>query len=806
MIRNFLKIAWRNLVKNRTYSIINITGLAVGLASFILIALYVVDELSYDRYNEKAERIYRVNSDIRFGGTELHLAVSSDPMGPTLKKDYPQVEEYTRIYASSGDKQVKKGDQFINEANVMHADSTFFSVFTIPALYGDTRTALNEPNTVVITATTAKKYFETTNAIGKVIEADGIPYKVTAVIKDIPRTSHFTADFIFTMDNANYNFGNFLSHNHQTYIVLKPGTDYKIFEKNFHQVIAKYVVAQAKQFMQINSMEEFEKAGNKLEYSLMPVTDIHLHSDRVAELGVNGDIQYVYVFAAVALIVLLIACVNFMNLSTARSANRAREVGIRKVLGTNRGSLIRQFLLESIVTAFIASIIAVGAAVLLLPYFNTLANKTLEIGGLADPRVLPFLILLPFVIGILAGSYPALYLSAFRPIAVLKGKLSGGSKKSGVRNVLVVFQFATCIFLVIGTLVVYNQLNYIQSKKLGFNKDQVLIVDGTGDMGGKARTFKNEVLKISGVSAGTMSSFLPVPSSRNDNTFSRESVLDSKNGMNMQVWTVDDEYAKVVGTEMLQGRFFSKDFPTDTFGIVINESTAAWLGGGNVLGKKIYSFEGQDNHAVALTVLGVVKNFHFESLKKNIGPLMFRLGRSHGIASFKVNTANIQNLVEQVEKKWTAMAPGRPFRYRFMDESFTNMYRDEQRVGKIAFTFALLAIIIACLGLFGLATFMAEQRTKEIGIRKVLGASVQGLIRLLSIDFLKLVLFSFVLAAPLAWYFMNQWLQDFAFRINITWWIFLVAGMLAVIIALLTVSFQAVRAALANPIKSLRTE
>jgi putative ABC transport system permease protein len=723
-----------------------------------------------------------------------------------LKKDYPQVEEFTRIYASDGSKQIKKGDQFINEEAVFNADSTFFNVFTLPAIYGDTRTALNEPNTVVITETTAKKYFETTNALGKIIEADGTPYKVTAVIKDIPRTSHFTADFIFTMDNTDYNYGNFLSHNHQTYIVLKPGTDYKAFEKNFDQVIDKYVVAQAKQFMQIKNMEEFEKAGNKLEYSLMPVTDIHLRSDRVAELAANGDIMYVYIFGTVALIVLLIACINFMNLSTARSANRAREVGIRKVLGTDRGSLIRQFLLESIVTTFIASIIAVGAAILLLPYFNTLANKTLEIGGLTDARVLPFLVLLPVVIGILAGSYPALYLSAFRPIAVLKGKLSGGARKSGVRNVLVVVQFATCIFLVIGTLVVYNQLNFIQSKKLGFNKEQLLIINGVSAMENNATAFKNEVLKLNGVSGATMSPYLPVPSWRNDNTLSRTPVLDSKDGMNMQTWVVDAEYAGILGLEMVQGRFFSKDFPSDSSGVVINESTAAWVGSGNVVGKKIYSFDGQQSESKPLTILGVVKNFHYESLRKNIGPLIFSLGRRNATAVFKVNTANIKNLVQQVEQKWTAMAPGRPFSYQFMDESFDNMYRGEQRVGKIAFTLALLAIIIACLGLFGLATFMAEQRTKEIGIRKVLGASVQGLIRLLSVDFLKLVLISFVFAAPLAWFIMNKWLQDFAFRINITWWIFVVAGMLAFIIALLTVSFQAIKAALANPVKSLRTE
>jgi putative ABC transport system permease protein len=806
MIQNFLKVAWRNLIKNRTFSIINITGLAAGLACFILIALYVIDELSYDRFNEKADRIFRINADIRFGGADLKLATTSDPMGPTLKKDYPQVEEFVRFYTASGSKQVKKGDQYIVEADVMHADSTLFNVFTLPALHGDTRTALNEPNTVVITASTAKKYFATTDAVGKIIEADGTPYKVTAVIRDIPRNSHFKADFIFSMDNVHYDWGSYLSHNLQTYLLLKPGTDWKEFQKNFRQFIDKYVVAQARQFMDISNLDEFERAGNKLEYSLMPLTDIHLHSDRLSEMGVNGNIQYVYVFSAVALIVLLIACVNFMNLSTARSANRAREVGIRKVLGTARDSLIKQFLVESIVTSFIASIIAVGIAILLLPYFNSLANKDLTVGGLLDMRILPFLVLLPVIVGVMAGSYPALYLSSFKPIAVLKGKLSTGAKKSTVRNALVVFQFATCIFLVIGTIVVYNQLRYIQSKKLGFNKDQVLIIDDVGELGNNAAAFKNEILKLSGVSSGTLSPFLPVPSWRNDNTMSREPVLDPKSGMNMQTWTVDADYAQTLGLELVQGRFFSKDFPTDSAAVVINETTAAWVGSGNVIGKKIYNFESQDNTPIPLTIIGVVKNFHYESLKQQIGPLMMRLGKVTGMASFKVNTSNIQSLVKEVEKKWTAMAPGRPFRYRFMDESFNNMYNNEQRVGKIAFTFAVLAIIIACLGLFGLATYMAEQRTKEIGIRKVLGASVQGIVQLLSIDFLKLVAISFVFAAPAAWYFMNRWLQDFAYRINISWWVFAVAGVLAIVIALVTVSYQAIKAALANPVQSLRTE
>jgi putative ABC transport system permease protein len=807
MIRNFLKVAWRNLVKNRTFSIINIAGLAAGLTCFILISLHIVDELSYDRYNEKADRIYRIHSDIRFGGADLKLAVASDPMGAALKKDYPQVEEYVRFYNSGSYKRVKKGSQYILERDVIHADSTLFNVFTLPAIQGDTRTALNEPNTVVISATTAKKYFETTtNAVGRVLEVDGLPYKVTAVIRDIPGASHFKADLIFSMDNVVYTWGSYINHNHQTYILLKPGTDPKGFEKKFKQYIEKYVVPQAKQFMSINSMEEFEKAGNKLEYSLMPLTDIHLQSDRLFEIGINGNIQRIYIFGTVALMVLLIACVNFMNLSTARSANRAREVGIRKVLGTDRASLIKQFLVESIVTAVFAFLIAAGAAILFLPLFNLLANKSLTPGAMFDARILPFLIILPLIVGILAGSYPALYLSAFRPIAVLKGKISGRAKKSSVRNVLVVFQFATCIFLVISTIVVYNQLRYIQSKKLGFNKEQVLVVNDVNELRSGATAFKNEILKINGVVSGTLSPYLPVSSSRNEITLSKEPVLNPQNGMTMQAWTVDVDYAKTLGLEIVQGRFFSKNFFTDSSGVVINESTAAWVDTGDVIGKKIYSFDNQDNVATALTIVGVVRNFHYESLKQNVGPLIMRLGMADAMASFKVNTSNIQQLIKEIEKKWSNMMPGRSFRYRFMDESFANMYRDEERVGQIAFTFSLLTIIISCLGLFGLATFMAEQRTREIGIRKVLGASVQRLIYLLSFDLLKPVAISFVFAAPAAWFVMNKWLQDFAYRINITWWVFVAAGLLAFVIALVTVSFQALKAARKNPIKSLRSE
>jgi putative ABC transport system permease protein len=812
MIKNYLKIAWRNLVKNKTFSLINISGLASGLACFILIALYVADELSYDRYNDKAGRIYRINADIVFGGNKLHLAVASDPMGAALKKDYPQVEEYVRFYSSNGSKLVKKGNDFIRENNVAHADSTLFNVFTLPAVAGDTRIALNEPNTVVISESTAKKYFGTTDAIGKTIETDDegkTLYKVTAVIKDIPHNSHFNFDMIFSMDNVDYQWGNFLSHNHQTYLLLKPGTDYKAFEKNFKQFVEKYVVPQAAQFMQIKSMDEFEKSGNKLEYSLMPLTEIHLRSDRFPELGINGNIQYVYIFSAVALFVLILACINFMNLSTARSASRAKEVGIRKVMGSEKRFLIRQFLTESFLTTILSTILAIGLAWLCLTWFNNLSGKQLLISDLLQTKYLIFLIALPFLVGLLAGIYPAFVLSAFNPITVLKGKLSSGLKKSALRNALVITQFTTSIFLIAATIIVFRQLNYIQTKKLGFSKDQVLIINGTNALGNNKDAFKNEISKLTGVKGSAYAGYLPVSgSSRNDNSYSPEAAMTSQNGINMQTWNIDYDYIPFMQMQIVKGRNFSREFGTDSNATIINESTARLLGWKDPIGKKLYTFY-QDRIGTRLIyreVIGVVKDFHFESMKENIGPLCFRLADNSWVTAFKVSSSNIKELVGTIENKWKTMTAGVPFSYQFMDEAFDNMYRVEQRTGKLGLTLAVIAILIACLGLFGLATYTAEQRIKEIGVRKVLGATISNIISMLSKDFLKLVLISSIIAFPVAWWAMHKWLQDFAYRINIGWWIFLASALIALLIALITVSSQAIKAALANPVKSLRTE
>jgi putative ABC transport system permease protein len=810
MIRTFFKVALRNLSKHKAFSFINIFGLAVGLSCFLLLALYVVDEVSYDRFHQNADRIYRLNSNIRFGGSNLHMAVTSDMMGELLKKDYPQVENYTRIYVSSGSKMVRKQHDFITEFNVAHVDSTFFDVFTFPAIAGSTHRALANPGTVVLSESAAKKYFGSTDVVGKTIETNDRNnrfYKVTAVIRDMPGNSHFKFDFLFSMQNADYNWGQLLSHNFHTYLLLKKGTDPVAFAKNFAQYIDKYVMPQARQAMNVKNIEEFRKAGNDIEYSMIPLTHIHLLSDWTFDLSPSGSIQYVYIFSAVALFVLLIACINFMNLTTARSAGRAREVGIRKVLGSERHKLILQFLTESTLVALLAMMIAVCIVCLMLPGFNQLAAKTIDVKWVFGPVFLPFLVLMPFVVGLIAGSYPAFYLSRFRPILVLKGNLARSGSNSGLRSVLVVFQFATSIILIIGTLVIYRQLNFIRSKKLGFNKDRVLVIDNAYVLDKNLDAFKTEVLRLPGVSSGTVSSFLPVSnSSRNDNSFTKDPVANAKNGFDIQSWTVDQDYFRTMGMQLQKGRSFSRDFGGDSSAVVVSATTAKMLGYEDPIGKKIYTLGPDPTNTRAYSIIGVLNDFHFESLHQPIAPVVFFLGRSTGLVSFKLNQTNLPALLKGVETLWRTMAPGMPFSYRFMDDSFNEMYRADQRVGRIALIFSILAIFIACLGLFGLAAFIAEQRAKEIGIRKVLGATVQGIVQLLSKDFLRLVALAFLIAMPLSWYVMNRWLHDFAYRIDISWWIFVFAAIGSLGIALVTISFQAIKAAITNPVKNLRTE
>lgn len=809
MLQNYIKIAWRNLRKHKFYSFLNIFGLALGLASCLLITLYVVDELSFDKSFEHADRIYRINADIRFGGSDMSLAVSPDPLAFTLKKDYPQVEQVVRL-RENGSQLVRRSEQTENlkEEQVCFADSTFFKVFSLPLLMGDREKALKDPYTVVISESDALKYFGKENPMGKGLAVDNEQtYTVTGVMQDIPAQSHLRdINMLLSMSsNPESRLNGWGSHNFNTYLLLKEGVDPRQFENNFETVLQKYTAKWLVSFLGA-SLDEIRKSGSYLRYSLMPLTKIHLHSDRTAEINVNGNIQYVYIFAVVALFLLTIACVNFMNLATARSSNRAKEVGVRKALGSERSSLVNQFLTESVMLSFFSLALAIVLAYLALPLFNNLAGKQVRF-PIHEPGFWVSIFITGGVVGVLAGSYPAFFLSAFKPLKVLKNSVELQGKGGYLRNALVVFQFVISVMLIIGTGVIYRQLNFIQTKKLGFNKDQMLIVNDAYALDNQVKAFKEQVLRIPNVENATVTSFLPTPSSRTDHTFFPVGQMQQDKGINMQKWSVDYDFVKTMGLQIATGRPFQEEFPSDSTGIVINEAAAKVLGYADPVGKKIFGYEDQElKQRVDYTIIGVVKNFHFESLKKNIGALSLVLSRSSGTVVFKLNGGDMAQTVDQVEQLWKKMAPGQPFSYRFMDEDFNNVYRSEQRVGQIFITFATISIIIGCLGLFGLSAYTAERRTKEIGVRKVLGASVTNIVALLSKEFLRLIIIAILIGIPIAWFGMNLWLNDFAYHVDLAWWMFLAAGAIAIIIALLTVSFQSIKAALMNPVKSLRSE
>jgi putative ABC transport system permease protein len=810
MFRNYFKTAIRNLYKNKGFSAINIIGLACGLATCLLIILYVADELNYDHYNKKLSQIYRVDADIQFGGHHFDLASSPDPLGAALKSNFPQVKQYVRL-RDHGGFLVKKGNQNIQEDRVILSDSTLFDVFTLPMLAGDVHTALVNPNSVVLTESMAKKYFpktETTDVVGKTLTVnDTSLYKITGVVKDLPKESHFHYDFFVSIYGqlSPYEINQWTSNNFNTYIVLDKNANSKKFASQLDDFVMKYVEPLFKT-MNITK-EEFKKQGNYLHYNLIPLSRIHLYSHKDSELEANGNIQYVYIFSVIAFFILLIACVNFMNLSTARSSGRAKEVGVRKVLGSLRKNLITQFLTESMLISFISMILALAIAALLLPYFNTLSGKELTTQAFFSSWLLPSLLLLVIIVGLLAGIYPAFYLSSFKPVAVLKGKIAAGFKTGWLRSGLVVFQFAISIFLIIGTLVIYSQLNYIHNKNIGYDRGHVLIIKNTDALGNEAKVFKDEVLKLSGVQNATMTGFLPTAGWRSDSPLFPTPTTDTKNAISTQIWRIDENYIPTLGMKMEQGRNFSKDFPTDSSGIIINEAFAKLIGFRDAVNKPLYymnNFPSTD--FTKYHVIGVVRDFNFNSLHDVVTPLVFLLQPQNGSIAFSVNTANIGNLISSIQQIYKRAAPGQPFRYSFMDADFNKTYQAEQKMVGLSITFSILAILIACLGLFGLITYAATQRTKEIGIRKVLGASISNVVTMLSKDFLKLVLIAALIAFPVGWWAMNKWLQSFAYRIHVSWWIFLIAGITAILIALITVSFQAIKAAVANPVESLRTE
>ena len=802
MIKNYFKIAWRTLSKNKVFSVINILGFAIGLTCFILIAVFVIDELSYDKYPAQAENIYRINLSVAGNGDVAVYPLVDVAVGEGIKNAFPEVKVSTRIFSVSDF--VKYDDKQFKEEHLAFADSNFLQLFSIPLAEGNTTNALVQPNSIVVSRSFAKKYFGNGGAVGQSITV-GTPntvYKVTGVIDQVPTNSHFHFDAFLSMStfpNTNKTWSNL---GYYTYLLLNKNADPKKLEAKFPQLVAKYVVPEIQHDMGV-SLAEAQKSVNTFRFSLVPLTNIHLRSNTKFELEPNGDIQYVYIFSILALFILLLACVNFTNLSTARAIKRAREVGIRKVMGSVKNQLIIQFLSESVLFTFFSMLLSYVLIFLLLPYFNQLANKNISFAFFLNYKLILAVLLVTFIAGILAGIYPAFFLSSFNTIRVLKGSSMQGSQKKPLRSSLIVFQFFVSTALIIATVVIYQQLHYMQNKKLGYDKDQVLFLPDARLLGRDQTAFKQQLLQDNRVVSASISRSVPGGQIMDGTEIYPKNETSNGTEIHANISHVDYDYLRTLGIQILKGRNFSKDFPTDSSGIVINEAAVQQLGwtNDNAVGKTIVRSGQQE-----FKVVGIVADFNYASLKQKVAPLMMMLGGNFGGLIIKINTRDVKGFLSDLKKQWNSFNPVGPLEYNFLDEKFAALYASEQRTKQIFSAFAVLAIIIASLGLFGLSAFVIEQRTREIGIRKVLGASVQQVLLLVSKEFLLLVGIAFVISVPVTWWAMHEWLKDFAYRINIGTGVFIAAGLSAILIAFFTISFQAIRAAIANPVKSLRTE
>ena len=793
MLKNYFKIAFRNLWRHRVFSLINILGLTVGMTACFLIFLYVRFELSYDKFHSKGDRIYRIICDIKTPTETMKPGGPAWAVGPHLMGGFPQIEATVR---TTGDELlVRKGNIKFQEKKSLWADSSFFQVFDFKLIKGNPHTALNEPLNIVFSESAVKKYFGNKDPIGQTVllTGDGFTAKVTGVMKDIPENSMIQADMLVSMntltrklnpnlDNQWSNYGN------RTYVLLKPGTNATGFEKRLPAFLEKMNGTEMKELNMYPTLmlEKFPEA--------------YLHSTR--NDSNSGSIKNVYIFSIVAVFILLIACFNFVNLTTARSAERAKEVGIRKVVGAGRRQLTAQFIGESIMICIIAFILTLGAAALLLPSFNQLAGKTLSKGIFDNSQFVGILFLASIGIGLLAGIYPALVLSSFKPVTVLKGRFATGTKGILLRKGLVISQFTISIALIISTIIVYLQMNFMRSQDLGFSKDQMMVINSNGDPARDA--FMHAVEGLPSVKSVSMSS--SVPGGGNMGAYSK--IQNAKGVMqiaNLDLYFVDFDYLKQFNIKMVAGRMFSRQFMTDTTqAMILNESAVksfSYRSAQDAVGRDF------DQWGRKGKIIGVMKDFHFKSLQEEIKPLSMRIEPTGcSLVSVKVSGSNLPSTISAIESKWNALIPARPFSYFFLDEFFDEQYKSEQRFGKLFLNFAILAIIISCLGLLGLASYSTMQRTREIGIRKVLGATIPNIVNLLSREFLTLVGIAVIIASPIAWFAMHKWLLDFAYRIPISWWIFAIAAATATLIAILTVSFQAIKAAIANPVKSLRTE
>ncbi len=803
MFRNYLKIALRNIFKYKAYSFINIIGLSIGIAACILILLFVNDELSFDRNNINSDRIFRVHTDGQLSGREINIALSPPPLGEALTKEFPEVLAYTRLMPNRNMLIRYKNNVFV-ENNFFWADSGTFKVFTIPFLKGNPDKALAEPHTVVLTESLAKKYFGNEDPMDKIMNfEDGTPYTVRGVVKDCPPNAHWHYDMFASMSSIGLaNNDMWFNNSFFTYVLLNSKSSVHSLESKIEAFTKNKI---SKNIFEIfgTTYERMRASGMKYEFSFQPLTDIHLKSHLDYEIEPNSDIKYVYIFSFIALFILVLACINFMNLSTARASLRTKEVGVRKVLGSNKKQLITQFLFESMLITGIAVIIAVVLSEILLPLFNLLAGKSLHTGYFNNFEAIPAVIFTILFLGLLAGGYPAFFLSSFRPAVVLSSKLNI-FKRSWLRSILVVFQFAISIILLIGTFIVYSQMQFIQNKKLGFDKEHVLVIQRAWALENNTKAFKEELLKNSGIISASNSDNLP------GEMFGQSVFRGSGDAAKQDIFaamSTDYDYAKTMGLELSEGRYFSREFPADTMKVIINQAAAGLLGYNDPIGKSISRVGSTDSTRNKFTIIGVLKDFHFESLHQKIRPLLIFLNRNQtAFLPVRVSSSDIAGNIALIKKLWKKFVPDKPLEYYFLNDRFDQLYRAEIKTGQIFTTFAVISILIACLGLLGLASFTAERRTKEIGIRKVMGATTGRIVFLLSKEFIKWVLIANIIAWPVAYYFMDNWLQSFAYRINISIWIFPAAGLVAFIVALVTVSTQTLKASLSNPVNALKYE
>ncbi len=803
MFINHLKVAFRKLWRNKAFSAINIIGLSVGIATCLLITMYIIHELSYDRYHEKADRMVSVFFRGNVQGQRMNEGSVMAPVARQLKADFPEVEEAVRIRAYGQPKLVVEGRLFQSDPFAF-VDANFFQVFTLPLISGNATTALQEPNSVVITRELAYKFFGSADPVGRVIQFKddaARSFRVTGIMENIPAESNFHFNLFASMASLpEASENSWMTSNFNTFLVLRKGYDYKKLEAKLPLVIQKYLGPQMQKAMGI-SLQDFRKKGNDLSFHLKPVTQIHLDPDYPNNLGVAGTIQNIYLFGAIAVFMLLIACINFINLSTAGASQRALEVSIRKVMGSGRKELVTQFLVESVIISCIALAIGLLLMNVGLPVFNALAGQQLQFSFSFKWATL--LLLCVLLTGLLAGSYPAFYLSSFKPVAILKNNFISHSKGLGLRRGLVVFQFFVSIVLIIGTMVVFKQLSFMSNKDLGYNKERVLIISNTENLGHNQEVFRQLLLKHPQISSVTSSGYLPAGPSNNNNFFVSPDNRPTDMVKTLR-YDVDENYINTLGIRLKKGRNFSADMTTDSSAVILNEMAANAFGWGDeVIGRTLTH---ADNQGITTTykVIGVVKDFNFRSLHESISPLVMTLAPNHSVLIAKLNTGNPAKLLASLSAQWASLGATDAFSYSFLDDRLARTYRSETKTGQVLGIFTCLTILVACMGLLGLAMFTAQQRKKEIGIRKVLGATVAQVTAMLSKEFVRLVMVACLLAFPIAYAIMHQWLQAFAYRTVISWWVFAFSGAVALLIALLTISFQAIRAAIANPVDSLR--